>query len=286
MRFNCKQVLRAVFVATFVAIFVFCLKINVYADNGVTPQKYKGAKPKVTTQEKTETQTETSDSDKKDKADSEKADDKSGDKTETKTDENKESKDKSEEKVEAKAEEVKAENASPVGNVKSATGIVVYVNRIQNVVRAVRINADGSEDTLRRMVCSCAREGKVTPLGTFKTSNYYEWRLMVDGTYGRYAVRFNNHILFHSVPYLKQEKDSLEWDQYNLLGQPASLGCIRLAVVDAKWIYDNCPQGTTVVVYDDPNEVIAKPASITIPENSPNRGWDPTDPDINNPWND
>ena len=26
-----------------------------------------------------------------------------------------------------------------------------------------------------------------------------------------------------------------------------SLGCIRLAVVDVKWIYDNCPLGTPVV---------------------------------------
>ena len=30
----------------------------------------------------------------------------------------------------------------------------------------------------------------------------------------------------------------------------ASLVTIRLTVEDAKWIYDNCPSGTTVVIQD------------------------------------
>ncbi|HAH78565.1 MAG TPA: L,D-transpeptidase, partial [Ruminococcaceae bacterium] len=32
------------------------------------------------------------------------------------------------------------------------------------------------------------------------------------------------------------------------LGEPASHGCIRLPVEDAKWIYDNIPEGTKVVI--------------------------------------
>ena len=36
--------------------------------------------------------------------------------------------------------------------------------------------------------------------------------------------------------------------QYNKLGQQASAGCIRLAVTDAKWIYDHCRLGTKVVI--------------------------------------
>jgi len=35
----------------------------------------------------------------------------------------------------------------------------------------------------------------------------------------------------------------------NKLGSPASHGCIRLKVEDARWIYNNCPAGTTVTVY-------------------------------------
>ena len=63
------------------------------------------------------------------------------------------------------------------------------------------------------------------------------------------------------------------------------MGCIRLAVGDVKWIFDNCPVGTTVKIYDGniPNGVV-KPTPIRIDGTSPNRGWDPTDPDKNNPW--
>ena len=38
-------------------------------------------------------------------------------------------------------------------------------------------------------------------------------------------------------------------DERNL-GRKASHGCIRLKIDDAKWIYDNCPYGTTVVIQE------------------------------------
>ena len=162
----------------------------------------------------------------------------------------------------------------------------VYVNRTQNCVSVMEQKADGTSVLVKAMTCSCGREGHETPEGVFKTSGYYEWCAMVDGTYGKYSVRFNKAILFHSVPYLKASDDTLEWDQYNLLGQNASLGCVRLSVADAKWIYDNCKVGTTVVVYSG-DEIIGdavKPATVKIPEDSPYRNWDPTNIHINNPW--
>ncbi len=162
----------------------------------------------------------------------------------------------------------------------------LYVNRALDTVTVKLNNPDGTETAVKSMVCSTGRAGHTTPLGTFKTSDYYDWRLMVDGTYGRYAVRFNKGIMFHSVPYYTRNEGNLEYDQYNLLGQKASLGCVRLCVADAKWIYDFCKKGTKVVVYDDyltPGE-LSKPSSILIDVNSPYRGWDPTDPSPLNPW--
>jgi len=32
------------------------------------------------------------------------------------------------------------------------------------------------------------------------------------------------------------------------LGKPASHGCVRMTVEDAKWIYDTIPNGTKVIV--------------------------------------
>ena len=130
-------------------------------------------------------------------------------------------------------------------------------------------------------------EGNETITGeNFTTSDKYEWGLMVDSTYGHYVVRISGPYLFHSVPYFSATGSSLETEEYNKLGSVASLGCIRMAVRDVKWIYDNCPAGTKVTIYDDAANPgpLGKPESIKIPVNSPNAGWDPTDTDPANPW--
>ena len=91
------------------------------------------------------------------------------------------------------------------------------------------------------------------------------------------------------MPYYSQHKDDLEYDEFNKLGSLASLGCIRLAVVDVKWIYDNCPIGTPVCIYDDAENPgpMGKPGTMyTDPDDESKRGWDPTDPDPANPWDD
>ena len=163
---------------------------------------------------------------------------------------------------------------------------VIYVNRTENCVTVMEKQSDGTEVVAKVMACSCGKAGHLTPKGTYRTSGYYEWCLMVDGTYGRYAVRFNKGIMFHSVPYVEKSPDTLEWDQYNLLGENASLGCVRLAVEDVKWIYDNCKVGTQVTVYSGKDIVggVTRPDSLKIDEDSPYRGWDPTDLTPGNPW--
>lgn len=108
-------------------------------------------------------------------------------------------------------------------------------------------------------------------------------------TYGR-CVRtvLQPYSRWCAVPlcfYSAQDPSRLAYNSYNRLGQTASHGCVRLNVEDAKWIYDNCPVGTKVTIYDskDPGP-LGKPTPIRIDVNSPYRGWDPTDPDPRNPW--
>jgi len=103
--------------------------------------------------------------------------------------------------------------------------------------------------------------------------------------YGKYACRITGHILFHSVPYEKKDKSTLEWWEYDKLGTKASLGCIRLTVQDAKWIYDNCVPGTKIEFYSSSNPgPLGKPKAQKISGAESVRNWDPTDPDKNNPW--
>lgn len=183
------------------------------------------------------------------------------------------------------AEEL-SETQTEAAVVDTRPDYVIYVNRVLNCVTVKQQGEDGTLTPVQSFVCSCGREGHETPEGTFRTSNYYEWREMVDGTFGRYAVRFNGKILFHSAPYLEASPNTLEWEEYNKLGQNASLGCVRMSVKDVKWIYDNCKPGTTVVVYSDTETAgdLGKPSIEKIDASSSCKNWDPTDTDARNPW--
>lgn len=128
-------------------------------------------------------------------------------------------------------------------------------------------------------------KGNNTPLGTFYTPQKYEWRMLKGEVYGQYSTRITGQILFHSVPYKERDKSTLKYWLYNRLGEKDSLGCIRLTVEDAKWIYDNCPLGTAVTITADPVPTgIERPEAMYISADNPNNGWDPTDPDPANPW--
>ena len=57
-------------------------------------------------------------------------------------------------------------------------------------------------------------------------------------------TQFYGNYLFHTV--LCNKDGSIRDGR---LGMALSHGCVRLSIANAKWIYDNIPKGTTVVVY-------------------------------------
>lgn len=164
----------------------------------------------------------------------------------------------------------------------------VAVNTQQNIVTVYSKDSNGDyTKPVRAFASSCGKAESKTKTGVFYTSTKWRWESLYGGVYGQYVTRIDGPYLFHSVPYTANgDPSSLEYDEYNKLGSPASLGCVRLCVRDAKWIYDNLESGTMVYLYESSSkEPLAKPSSIRIDTSSPNRGWDPTDPDPNNPWN-
>ena len=164
---------------------------------------------------------------------------------------------------------------------------IIKVNRAANCLTVYgKDDAGNFTVPVKAITVSCGKNVGDTPTGTFQTINEYNWRKMVDGTYSQYAYRIVGSILFHSVPYYSQAKNDLEWEEFNKLGSPASLGCVRMTVADAKWLMDNCPIGTQVTIYDDAANPgpLGKPDTIKIPADSPYKNWDPTDPDPANPW--
>lgn len=171
-------------------------------------------------------------------------------------------------------------------NYKSKYYIIVYTKN--NTVRVLEKDINGKYSIDAKLfLCSTAIKGKITPAGLYAIEKRYDWRAMFGNVYAQYAVRFYGNYLFHSVPYYTVAHDDLEMDEYEKLGQPASLGCVRLCVRDAKWIYDNCPNGTQVRVVSGKNGP-AHSETEPIPSlnyDSKYKGWDPTDPHKNNPYN-
>lgn len=176
---------------------------------------------------------------------------------------------------------------------------MIKVNRAANCLTVYSKDSSG-EFTVpyKAITVSCGKNLGDTPLGTYQTIEHYKWRLMNDNSYAQYAYRIVGPILFHSVPYYSQAKNNLEWEEFNKLGTPASLGCVRMTVADAKWLMDNCPIGTKVVIYDDasnpgplgkPDTIkiaadIATKLGVTEQQANEMKKWDPTDPDPSNPW--
>lgn len=165
----------------------------------------------------------------------------------------------------------------------------IAVNTAQNIVTIYTRNPQTGKYTVpyKAFICSTGKKGG-TRSGTWYTSEKCgHWHALVGNVQGQWATRIHDSILFHSVPYYKADPSTLETEEYNKLGTIASAGCVRMTVADVKWIYDNCPLGTVVTIYNDPTvkEPLPKPNAFKIPLDSPNKGWDPTDPDARNPWN-
>lgn len=156
----------------------------------------------------------------------------------------------------------------------------IKINKQKNTVTVYKYN-EGEYEPYKAFVCSV---GKATPIGKFRIYQKHRWRALVEHTYGQYCTRFAGPILFHSVWYHRQDPATMPNEEFNKLGTTASHGCIRLSVRDARWIYQNCPMGTPVIVYRSKNPgPLGKPESIRLPKGT---GYDPTDQwSRGNPYN-
>ncbi len=163
--------------------------------------------------------------------------------------------------------------------VEAASGYTIQVNKGTNVVTVF----DASGNVVKAMTCST---GSATPLGSFRTKAKYRWWELDGPSYGQYCTRITGHILFHSVWYYRKDAATQSTKEFNKLGTTASHGCVRLATADSKWIYDNCSLSTTVNIINGSaaNDPWGKPEMIKV-STANKMDWDPTDPDILNPYN-
>ena len=118
------------------------------------------------------------------------------------------------------------------------------------IVTVYRLSDDA---IVRQMICSSGVKNR-TPRGTFrlktrKSTDRKPWYHISRPWYVRYATRIKGPYLFHSLPYTKPNLSKPVKAEHRKLGTKASHGCVRLAWENAKWISDNCVDGTIVHIF-------------------------------------
>jgi len=115
-------------------------------------------------------------------------------------------------------------------------------------IKSQRVNVfNGYKDhwkLIRSMPCATGKPETPTVKGFFSVGDKGDMFRAGDNTICKYYTRFYGNYLFHTV--LLDNQGNI---QDPTLGTPASHGCVRLAIEDAKYIYYNIPFGTSVWSY-------------------------------------
>ncbi|BDR74047.1 hypothetical protein K144316041_27550 [Clostridium tetani] len=99
---------------------------------------------------------------------------------------------------------------------------------------------------IKSFICSTGMRGTPTIKGRFLIGGRGASFGQEHGYICYNFIRFNYDYLFHSV--LHNLDGSIIQSEYNKLGTQASHGCVRLKDEDIKWMYNNIPRNTLVVI--------------------------------------
>lgn len=130
----------------------------------------------------------------------------------------------------------------------------ITVDVANQVTTVYGLDENGEHTVIvRQMLCSTGTKSNPSDPGDWVlTGRKAKWCYFPKwGGHARYWTRINSSIAFHSVIYNAVDTKALAKSSYKNLGKRVSHGCIRLTVADAKWIYDNCGEGTVVSIVED-----------------------------------
>lgn len=129
-------------------------------------------------------------------------------------------------------------------SIVSKTPYLIYLSLSKQTTYVYK-NIDNSWSLKKEFLCSTGIEGQETPKGIFYITNRGDWFYSDEFKQGgKYWIQFMGDYLFHSVPFDESQSTVLD----DTLGTPSSHGCIRLKVDDVKWLYDNLPNDTKIII--------------------------------------
>ena len=142
----------------------------------------------------------------------------------------------------AESKEAILKNSSVISNYESDTNYLIWVN-----LNSFKVNIyKGSKNNwnlVHSYVCKIGKPSTPKPKGNYTVGVKGLYFGVNKGYKCWYYTQFKGNYLFHSIIY---NLDGSVRD--GRLGMKLSDGCIRLAKENAKWIYDNIPRGTKVVI--------------------------------------
>ena len=121
-----------------------------------------------------------------------------------------------------------------------------------------------------------AHGGNKTPAGVFTLGERDRWHDFPDGGTVQYATRYHERLYVHSPLYARDNAAQL-WPRYydgdHGIGGSNTGGCLRMVTEAARFIYENCAEGTTLeIVNGSPRGTTSDP----VPDRNGLR-IDPTD---------
>lgn len=129
-------------------------------------------------------------------------------------------------------------------NITSNTNFLINVDINSQKTYVYKAESD-NWNLLKTFSCSTGIDGENTPVGSFSIKEKGEWFFSDEYNQGgKYWSQITGDILFHSLPYSNDRTTIVDYT----INKPSSHGCIRLYLDDAKWIYENVPRDSKVII--------------------------------------
>lgn len=127
--------------------------------------------------------------------------------------------------------------------IKSPTTNLITTDLENKLTYVFEKNFDGSWKLLYKWLCTIGKPSTPTIKGTFYVSGRKPY--FGSDTYRvKYATRIRGSYYYHSILFDPTGTEIID----DRLGMALSHGCVRLAVENAHWIYDNILDKTTIII--------------------------------------
>ena len=171
------------------------------------------------------------------------------------------------------------ETPAPSTNAPAATNGLPYYIYVEKGSFTMTIYEQGDDGAYSKVYKTyrIAHGGNKTPAGVFTLGSTRErWHEFPDGGFVQFATLYQKRLYIHSPLYGAEDNTNM-WPKYYDgelgIGKASTGGCLRMVTEAARFIYENCPEGTIL-------EIVNGSPKGTTSDDVPSRNGkrqDPTD---------